>query len=75
MKNLLRFSSAFSAVILLAGPTAFAADPAGTVIALKAARLFDGKSKALVTNGVVIIQGDKIADAGSNLPIPQGAQT
>jgi len=71
MKNLLRFSSAlsaFSAVII----SASAADPA--TIALKAARLFDGKSKALVTNGVVIVQGDKIIDAGSNLPIPQGAQ-
>ncbi|MDP9099687.1 MAG: amidohydrolase family protein [Verrucomicrobiota bacterium] len=54
--------------------SARAADPAGSVIALKAARLFDGKSKALVTNGVVIVQGDKIVDAGSNLPIPQGAQ-
>src|SRR5216117_445808 len=43
-------------------------------IALKAARLFDGKSKALVTNAVVIVQGDKITDAGSGLPIPQGAQ-
>src|SRR6476620_3903461 len=71
MKNLLRFSSAlsaFSAVIL----SASAAEPA--TIALKAARLFDGKSKALVTNGVVIVQGDKIVDAGSNLTIPQDAQ-
>ncbi|HVF72034.1 MAG TPA: amidohydrolase family protein, partial [Chthoniobacterales bacterium] len=39
-----------------------------------AARLFDGKSKALITNAVVIVEGDKITDAGSNLPIPQGAQ-
>jgi imidazolonepropionase-like amidohydrolase len=71
MKNLLRLSaalSAFSAVIL----SAFAAEPATVV--LKAARLFDGKSKALITNGVVIVQGDKIVDAGSNLTIPQGAQ-
>ena len=64
----------FSAVLALSAVTANAADPAGTVIALKAARLFDGKSKALVTNGVVIVQGDKIVDAGSNLTIPQGAQ-
>src|SRR5256885_1831892 len=71
MKNFLRFFSAlfgFSAVIL----SAFAAEPA--TIALKAARLFDGKSKALVANGVVIVQGDKIVDAGSNLTIPAGAQ-
>jgi imidazolonepropionase-like amidohydrolase len=64
----------FSAVLALSAVTEFAADPAGTVIVLKAARLFDGKSKALVTSGVVIVQGDKIVDAGSNLPIPQGAQ-
>ena len=43
-------------------------------IALKAARLFDGKSNALLQNAVVIVQGDKIVDAGSNLPIPSGAQ-
>ena len=71
MKNFLRFFSAlfaFCAVIL----SVSAAEPA--TIALKAARLFDGKSKALITNGVVIVQGDKIVDAGSNLSIPQGAQ-
>ncbi len=44
------------------------------VIALKAARLFDGKSKALVKNAVVIVQGDKIVDVGSNVPTPSGAQ-
>ena len=51
-----------------------AAHAADQTIALKAARLFDGKSNALVQNGVVIVQGDKIVDAGSNLPIPSGAQ-
>jgi imidazolonepropionase-like amidohydrolase len=76
MKKRFRFLSAlsvFSAVIFLA-TWAHAADPAPGVIVLKAARLFDGKSKALVPNGVVIVEGDKITDAGSNLPIPQGAQ-
>src|SRR2546430_7736114 len=43
-------------------------------IALKAARMFDGKSNALVQNAVVIVLGDKIVDAGSNLPIPNDAQ-
>jgi len=47
---------------------------ADETIALKAARLFDGKSKTLVQNGVVIVQGDKIVDAGSNLPLPSGAR-
>ena len=44
------------------------------VVVLKAARLFDGKSKSLVQNGVVIVQGAKIVDAGSNLPAPADAQ-
>src|SRR3989454_3296341 len=51
-----------------------AAHAADQTIALKAARLFDGKSNAFVQNAVVIVQGDKIVDAGSNLPIPSGAE-
>jgi imidazolonepropionase-like amidohydrolase len=43
-------------------------------IVLRAARLFDGKSKTLLQNGVVIVQGDKIVDVGTNLPAPDGAQ-
>jgi len=57
----LLFSSAFPAA-------------ADETIALKAARLFDGKSKTLVQNGVVIVQGNKILDVGSNLPVPCGAR-
>src|SRR5437016_10400571 len=51
--------------------TAIAADQ---TVVLKAARLFDGKSKTLVQNGVVIVQANKIVDAGSNLPAPADAQ-
>src|SRR5438067_1479271 len=47
---------------------------AENVIALKAARLFDGKSKSLVPNGVVIVRDDKIVDVGSNLAVPADAQ-
>lgn len=36
--------------------------------------MFDGKSNALVRNGVVIVEGSKIVDVGSNLPIPSGAR-
>ncbi|MEP7016205.1 MAG: amidohydrolase family protein, partial [Verrucomicrobiota bacterium] len=43
-------------------------------IVLKAARMFDGKSRALLQDAVVIVQGDKIVDAGSNLAAPAGAQ-
>jgi imidazolonepropionase-like amidohydrolase len=76
MTKLFRFLSAllaFSAVFVLTD-AACAADPANNITVLKAARLFDGKSKALITNGVVIVQGTTITDAGSNLPIPAGAQ-
>src|SRR5216110_2601908 len=47
---------------------------ADNVIALKAARLFDGKSKSLVPNGVVIVRDDKDVDVGSNLAVPSDAQ-
>jgi imidazolonepropionase-like amidohydrolase len=47
---------------------------ADQTIVLKAARLFDGKSKTLVQNGVVIVQGNSIVDVGSNLPAPADAQ-
>src|SRR5713226_8142076 len=53
---------------------AIATQAADKVVVLKAARLFDGKAKALVQNGVVIVQGNKIVDAGSNLPAPADAQ-
>jgi imidazolonepropionase-like amidohydrolase len=58
-------------ILLCLGIAAQAADQ---LIALKAARMFDGKSNALVQNAVVIVRGDKIVDAGSNLPVPSGAQ-
>ena len=52
----------------------FAADAAPKIVALKAARLFDGKSKTLLPDGVVIVTGNTITAAGSNLPIPSDAQ-
>src|SRR5881394_1643249 len=67
----MKITSCVLVILLCLGIAAQAADQ---TIALKAARLFDGKSNALVQNAVVIVQGDKIVDAGSNLPIPQGAQ-
>jgi imidazolonepropionase-like amidohydrolase len=47
---------------------------ADNVIVLKAQRLFDGKSKTLIPNGVVIVQGNKIVDVGSGLAVPSDAQ-
>jgi imidazolonepropionase-like amidohydrolase len=43
------------------------------ITALKAARLFDGKSDTLTRNGVVLIQGTKITSVGADVSIPAGA--
>src|SRR5947207_11510845 len=67
----MKITSRVLLVLLSFGIPAHAADE---TIALKAARLFDGKSNSLVQNGVVIVQGDKIVDAGSNLQIPSGVE-
>src|SRR5216110_2509342 len=69
-----RSSLRFGFTILAFAVCAIATQAADKVIVLKAARLFDGKSKTLAQNGVVIVQGNKIVDAGSNLPTPTDAQ-
>src|SRR5260370_35480637 len=42
---------------------------------LKAARMFDGKSNALVTPGLVVVSDGKIAGVGAKPAIPAGAAT
>ena len=69
--NFTRLITLFAVTLALLVGSAMAADQ---TIALKAARLFDGKSRALIQNGVVVVQGDKIADAGANVAIPPDAQ-
>lgn len=67
----MRSTSRILAIFLCFGVAAQASDQ---IIVLKAERMFDGKSKTLVQNGVVIVQGNAIVDVGSNLPAPSGAQ-
>jgi imidazolonepropionase-like amidohydrolase len=69
-----RFAIALGTFIIGISLSIWPVRAADQTIVLKAARLFDGKSKALVQNGVVIVQGNKIVDAGSNLPAPSNAQ-
>ncbi|MGH8095521.1 MAG: amidohydrolase family protein [Chthoniobacterales bacterium] len=64
----------FLSCLLLCLTTVFAVEAAPAIIALRAARLFDGKSRTLVTNGVVVIEGNTISAVGSNVPIPENAQ-
>jgi imidazolonepropionase-like amidohydrolase len=64
---------AIGAAVVAAVSLASAQTPAG-VIAIKAARLFDGKAETAVPDGVVLVQGTRITAAGSRLAIPAGAQ-
>jgi len=48
--------------------------PAATVTAIRAARLFDGTSDAPIANGVVLVEGRRIAAAGARVTVPAGAQ-
>lgn len=50
------------------------APPAPHVVALRAARLFDGVSDTLVKDAVVIVEGDSIRAAGGGVAIPAGAE-
>lgn len=65
------------ALVFCMGAAAFAQEkkPAGKSYVLKAARLFDGKSNALVKPGVVVVTDGKIVASGNNAPIPAGAET
>ena len=46
----------------------------GKTYVLKAARLFDGKSNALVKPGVVVVRDGKIVAAGASASVPAGAE-
>ena len=48
--------------------------PASKTIVLKAARLFDGKSNALVRPGIVVVTDGKIVAAGTSATVPAGAE-
>jgi imidazolonepropionase-like amidohydrolase len=61
-------------LVLAAWAPAHGQKPASKTIVLKAARLFDGKSNALVTPGIVVVKDGKIVAAGTSAGIPADAQ-
>jgi len=63
-----------AALAVAALPCPAAPAPTPTTIAIKAARMFDGRGDKLVSPGVVIVRGDRIAAAGSSASVPAGAQ-
>src|SRR5438477_1956770 len=56
--------------LLSAARSSAAENDASVPIVLKAAHLFDGKSKTLLSNAVVIVEESTITGVGSNLPVP-----
>jgi len=72
--------------VLFAATLAFAADltaqapsptPAPTpppITAIRAARMFDGRSDTTIANAVVLVQGGQILGAGAGLAVPAGAK-
>src|SRR5215470_7678759 len=51
-----------------------AQEAAAKTTVLRAARLFDGKSNALMTPGIVVVAVGKIVAVGSGAAIPAGAE-
>src|SRR4029078_10152729 len=60
-------------IVSLLSVTAVAQQPAA-VTAIRAGRLLDPESGAVLTNQVILGEGNKFRDVGSNATIPAGAQ-
>src|SRR5713101_8545202 len=48
--------------------------PPDQVVAIRAGRIFDSKSGAVLNNQVILIKGDRITNVGSSVDIPAGAR-
>jgi imidazolonepropionase-like amidohydrolase len=64
----------FGLVAVLLPANGQAQKPAGKTYVLKAARMFDGKSNALATPGLVVVTDGKIAAVGGKASVPAGAE-
>ena len=58
---------------IASAPARFLA-PATQIVAIRAGRLFDGRSGTLVPNQTILIRGDRITDVGSSLTVPADAR-
>ena len=54
-------------------PTPTPAPTPALITAIRAARMFDGRSETTVANAVILVQGGKILGVGSGIPVPAGA--
>ena len=65
-------SISFLSLVVLHAPGVESGAPPKPIV-VKAARLFDGKSAALVPNGMVIVEGKAIKAVGADLTVPDGS--
>ena len=65
----------FCASFLISSATVFAQNAAPHRVAIRAGRLIDGKSDQPITNALIVIEGDKIVEAGpaSEVKVPSDA--
>ncbi|HEY6176898.1 MAG TPA: amidohydrolase family protein [Kofleriaceae bacterium] len=76
IRRRIAFSIVTAAALGVAAASAWAQPAGGAAphwIAIRAGRLFDGRSTTLATNQVILIDGDRIVAVGANLAIPDGA--
>jgi imidazolonepropionase-like amidohydrolase len=64
------FVTALSSLIAIEAQTT----PRPQIIAIRAARLIDGKSETPVSNAVILIEGARITNVGSGISIPANAE-
>jgi imidazolonepropionase-like amidohydrolase len=48
--------------------------PADNLVAVRSGRMFDAKAGTMLSNQIILIRGDRIADVGPSLQIPPGAR-
>jgi imidazolonepropionase-like amidohydrolase len=65
-------SISFLSLVVLHAPGVESGAPPKPIV-VKAARLFDGKSDALISNGMVIVEGKAIKAVGAELTVPEGS--
>ena len=65
-------SISFLSLVVLHAPGVESGAPPKPIV-VKAARLFDGKSDALIPNGMVIVEGKAIKAVGAELTVPGGS--
>jgi len=70
----MRHVASFVALFAILGATG-AAQQAPAVTAIRAGRLLDPEAGRILTNQIILVEGNKIRDVGPNVAIPAGAQT